>query len=668
MNPGLFIDTDLDFTKVAVSEVRISDNADTWPQELLQELLKQHPYLGQYDTSPVMSEVDGERGFGLGYFTVSSKSARTAVGPGGRAMQQLEGVKSIRVPIIVSENSAKPFDVFIGPDGTAQPLSDERTREALYRPNMFDTTGKSPSTDWISDSLYPPSSSGRTLHGGQVMEMPKTSSAKFILPTIVSTILQDDIDRVEDEISKTANLAPALIQNEATFPFIDLLSKAQPTTSHDVAKVASRHIPYDVVQVVREGERYLLKAANSQMFAPEELEADRHTMAQEAGEDLVEEADESGAALLSTNPVVHNNVEDDEVSVATQFGEYRVKDATTGKEYMGWVFPKVLDYDGTELPMAVFTNGAISAIQPEIAGSFVAKSANIIRANPDGHGFFYRVTASGSVVAFLPSECKGSFADPKGQGYMVESLGGEQQIVRPTRGFTGVQAIGPNEYAIPGDVKWAPLGDEAVALLESPDEFAKTAALAHAATTVRIISDGTCWSFKEGPGLAKLASHQREGLDGAEAHFLACTFGMEKNFALDQLVKAARHGEAYVRGCRPIHTPADRMVELRKLAQQEWDQLPPRHLLLKEASTLSDVSTVDKVLSVGFINPENVGVFINYLPDLQHCVSKLAEMLIAVRMGMKDVPESAVKSAMERMDEVVNGLRKLVYRQSTLEQ
>jgi len=667
MNPGLFLETDLDFTKVAVSEVRISDNADTWPQELLQELLKQHPYLGQYDTSPVMSEVDGERGFGLGYFTVSSRSARMAVGPGGQAMQQMEGVKSIRIPIIVAENSAKPFDVFIGSDGTAQPLTDERTREALYRPNMFDTTGKSPSTDWISDSLYPPSSSGRTLHGGQVMEMPKTSAARFVMPTIVPTILKDDLLAVEDEINKTANLGPALVQNDAVFPFIDLLSKVQPTTAHDVAKVASRHIPYDLVQVVREGERYVLKVANSQMFAPEELEADRPTMVQEAGEDLVQEADESGAVVLSTNPVVHNNVEDDEVGVATKFGEYRVKDATTGKEYLGWVFPKVLDYDGTELPMSVFSNGAVSAIQSEIAGSFVGKSANIIRGNPEGHGFFYRVTASGSVVAFIPSECKGSFADPKGQGYMIESLGGAQVVVRPTQGFTGLQALGPNEYAIPGDVKWAPLGEEAIALLESPEDFAKTASLKHHATTVRIISDGSCWSFKDGPGLGKLASHQREGLDGADAHFLACAFGMEPNFAVGQLIKAAKYGEVNVRGCRPIGVPSDRIEEMRKIARKEWEQLPPRYLLLKEAASLTDVSTVDKVLSIGFINPENVGVFIDYLPDFQHCVSKLAEMLIAIRMGMKDVPESAVKNAMERMDEVVSGLRKLVYRQSTLD-
>lgn len=667
MNPGLFLETDLGFTKVAVSEVRISDNADTWPQELLQELLKQHPYLGQYDTGPVMSEVDSERGFGLGYFTVSSKSARMAVGPGGQSMQQLEGVKSVRIPIIVSENSAKPFDVFIGPDGTAQPLTDERTREALYRPNMFDTTGKSPSTDWISDSLYPPSSSGRTLHGGQVMEMPKTSSARFVLPTIVPTILKDDLVAVEDEINKTANLAPALVRNDAVFPFIDLLSKAQPTTAHDVAKVASRHIPYDLVQVVREGERYVLKVASSQMFAPEELEADRPTMVQEAGEDLVQEADESGAAVLSTNPVVHNNVEDDEVGVVTKFGEYRVKDATTGKEYLGWVFPKVLDYDGTELPMTVFSNGAISAIQSEIAGSLVGKSSNIIRGNPDGHGFFYRVTASGSVIAFIPSECKGSFADPKGQGYMLESLGGAPVVVRPTQGFTGVQTLGPNEYAIPGDVKWAPLGEEAIALLESAEDFAKTASLKHHATTVRIISDGACWSFKDGPGLGKLASAQREGLDGADAHFLACAFGIEPNFAVSQLIKAAKYGEANVRGCRPIGVPSDRIEEMRKIARKEWEQLPPRYLLLKEAASLTDASTVDKVLSIGFINPENVGVFVDYLPDFQHCVSKLAELLIAIRMGMKDVPESAVKSAMERMDEVVSGLRKLVYRQDTLE-
>ena len=58
-------------------------------------------------------------------------------------------------------------------------------------------------------------------------------------------------------------------------------------------------------------------------------------------------------------------------------------------------------------------------------------------------------------------------------------------------------------------------------------------------------------------------------------------------------------------------------------------------------------------------------VFIDHLPDFEKVVSRLAELLIAVRVGLQDIPESAVKNAMDRLDEVVVGLKKLVYRDNS---
>ena len=37
-NQPLFISTEVTFDKHAASEARLSDNADTWPEELMQEL------------------------------------------------------------------------------------------------------------------------------------------------------------------------------------------------------------------------------------------------------------------------------------------------------------------------------------------------------------------------------------------------------------------------------------------------------------------------------------------------------------------------------------------------------------------------------------------------------------------------------------------------------
>lgn len=665
MNQPLFISTELSFEKTAASEARLSENADTWPEELMQELSKQHPYLGDYDASPIMVEVDGDRGYGLGYFDIQNKSARNALGPGGEALKQMEGVQGVRVPIIIEEMTLKPLDVFFAPDKTAQALTEDRIRAALYRPHLFDTTAYKPPGVSLVDQLYPPSSGNRVLGVGAIVEGAnlKTSSAKpkYLMPSLIPTILRSDIEAVKAELNKEANLLPALLSNPNTLQFVELLKDAEPTTASDVAKVASRNIPPNVRQIRRIGDHYIIKQANTEMFAPTELEADRFTAAEQVGQDLVTQADRMGTVTVSTNPAVRESAEDERIEPIKQFGYYRVK-TVDGKELVGWVFPTVLDYEGTSLPMMIFTNGSVGAIQPEIVGSFAGQHTNIIRGKPEGHGFFYRVTDNGSVVAFVPSECKGAFRDGNGMGFMVESLGGDfVGRIRPIPGFEGIQVMGEGEVAVPGDVRWAPL-DAGTNLMDDPEMFAKTASLEHRRNTVRIISDGSVWSF-QGPPLSKLAASQTSSLNGADAHFMAVSLGMTPEFAAASLVKAAKENECFVRGCREITTPREKLAEAYEEAGELMKLVPKKHLLLKEAAALQDINSVDKVLSIGFINPENVQMFVEFIPDLEETHQRLAQLLVATRMGMPDLPETAVKNAMERLDEVLGGLKKLVYRQ-----
>ena len=661
-NQPLFISTELDFDKLAASEARLSENADTWPEELMQELNKQHPYLGDYDSMP---KVDGDRGYGLGYFEIRSRTSRPNLGPGGEALQDMEGVKTIRIPIIIKESTLKPLDVFLTQDGKSQPLTDERVRAAMYRPQMFDTTATKPPGVSIVDELYPPSSGNRVTGVGSTVDYPvmKTSSKnkpEYLFPSIAPTISANDIESVKSEFNKEARLLPAMLANDNTLPFIDILKDVTPTTARDISKVASQSIAPNVMQVRRSGDTYIIKRANTEMFAPTEIEADRFTAEAQVGKDLVTSADRMGAVTVSTNPVVRESTEDERIEVVKRFGYYRVK-TSDGKELVGWVFPTVLDYDGTSLPMMIFTNGSVGAIQPEIVGSFAGQHANIIRGKPEGHGFFYRVTDNGGVVAFVPSECKGQFQDGNGPGFVVESLGGDfVGRVRPIPGFEGIQEMGEGEVAIPGDVRWAPL-DEGIQLLDDPEVFAKTASLEDLRTTVRIISDGSVWTFTGDP-IRKLASSETDSLSGADAHFLAVSLGMDPAYAAGELVKAAKSGDTYVAGCNQITTPREKLAEARKEASQLVKEMPKKHLLLKEAAVLQDVSTVDKVLSIGFINPENVQMFIEFVPDFEETVQKLAQLLVACRMGLPDLPETAVKNSMERLDEVLDGLKKLMHR------
>ena len=75
---------------------------------------------------------------------------------------------------------------------------------------------------------------------------------------------------------------------------------------------------------------------------------------------------------------------------------------------------------------------------------------------------------------------------------------------------------------------------------------------------------------------------------------------------------------------------------------------------------LEDPTAVDKILSVGFINSENVTIFASYVPEFEAVIRKLAELLVATRMGLNSVDEGALQRSMVHLDKVVAGLKTLV--------
>ena len=217
------------------------------------------------------------------------------------------------------------------------------------------------------------------------------------------------------------------------------------------------------------------------------------------------------------------------------------------------------------------------------------------------------------------------------------------------------------EYGIPGDARWAPLGETAIKLVDDPVLFMKTSSMKNHTTSVRIISDGKAWSL-QGTPLNKVAHDQREMLPASDALFMTCCLGVEPDLAMRSLVKAAQVGEVELRGCKTITLPHEKLAAARSKAQKLIEAIPSRHFLLKEAAGLEDMNTVDKVLSLGFLNPENISTFVNYIPDFEQTIQRLADILIASRLGMSDVPEVAAKNAMERLEDVTRGLKELVYR------
>jgi hypothetical protein len=109
-----------------------------------------------------------------------------------------------------------------------------------------------------------------------------------------------------------------------------------------------------------------------------------------------------------------------------------------------------------------------------------------------------------------------------------------------------------------------------------------------------------------------------------------------------------------------VTTFKDSFQKAKTAAAEYLKSLPNlRAYLLKEAAQLEDPTSVDKILSVGFINSENVTIFASYVPEFEAVIRKLAELLVATRMGLNSVDEGALQRSMIHLDKVVAGLKTL---------
>jgi hypothetical protein len=81
--------------------------------------------------------------------------------------------------------------------------------------------------------------------------------------------------------------------------------------------------------------------------------------------------------------------------------------------------------------------------------------------------------------------------------------------------------------------------------------------------------------------------------------------------------------------------------------------------LVKEASVLTNPEAVDVVLSLNFINEDNLNSYINHIPQFEEINCKLAELLVASRMGLTDMDEGAIKRSINGISSVIHGLENL---------
>lgn len=671
MNQPLFFEPEVKFEKVA-SEVMLPEDPNAWPNELMQELFKQVPYVADFEPHVTMDRVDAERGFAFGHIEVQNKT-EVQHGASPDAMQAA-GIKSARIPIVIKDRKLQPLDLLVTADSKILPLTEARLRQAIFRPQVFDITGRGPGDMSMIGQLYPPyrqnygfGGGGATMNVGMGKEGSRRSLLSAILPTINERHYEDFFQKVSSDRGLQAQY---LANGVATGDSLKLLADYTPSSTRKLASTVLEHLKPTVVQLRKEAEGYKLKTAAHNCWLPEEKVLDRGEAVRLLGHKVVLAADTTGSATMTLGEGVSEGAadrpEEDTPDLVSQFGIYKVQD-DQGRHLIGYVFPNLIDTDGTSLPIALFTNGSQMAVQGEIAGINVGGGASLFEGHPRGKGVFYHLLPNGRAQATVPMTIKATLDSPEQGGVtlVADTFDGREVhvIVQPN-----IQEITPSpegdHLLIPDSFSWLPLDQaEETTLIGDPEAFNKEAEARRALSSVAVRFGGHDSFSVSGFPVEKLAADERNFLSLDDTMFLLGALGADLDYVQAKLGEAGAWSRPVdIRVGRYIKTAESRLSESVATAVNTLEKFPDlRCDLFKEAAVIPDPTAVDTVLSLGFLNPENLGIFISYMPIIDDAQMKMCELLLSARLGLREVPVPALEKAVRSTEDVLEGLKVLAF-------
>lgn len=655
---SLFLDQALRFDgeeKLAGSLTRLSDNGEMWPREITQEAYKQIPYISDFDISVILDKIDEQKGFAFGSIEVKAKSEMTME-------ERKDGdLPKVHIPVVVRDQMLYPLDVFLNGKSYAH-LTEPRLRAALFRPETMDAARTRPYDPSLVHELMPPIRAG---YGGFGAGGVKMGSANLgllpILPMLQGKVSQEHADRLKTACQDPSLHSQIINGHLGVRSAFNSALGLEPTSHEKWASAVLNNIAPKVVQIAKAGSgKFMLKTANPDYYAPE-VEFIPESLARDiaGNEDITGILENDGTLTVSPDSPVKSTMEAEEIKVVDAFGLWKVQDLS-GNTLIGWVFPQILSMDMQPLPLSLFNNGSQHAMQEHVAGEMAGKSTDLPKGQPQGYGCLYFID-HGTAKAFIPMRITSTMRGPDGLiRYMSEDDMGNHFTFYFSDSIKTILKVGGSEYCVPTQVSWMPLRGK-TELVNNPVYFSKTAAHRMWTSRAELLGDGDLFSWR-GPAVAKLDPQERSFIDKDAAAFVGVSLGIDPSFCKQAMERASRGEVLRFAAVRPITPIKEKLAKAKAVIQEEFKSLPHpirNYFLAKEAAVLDDALTADKILGLGFLNAENISTFVDMIPALEAASSKVAEMLVASRIGLKDIPEVSLERMLAALEDVIQGLRSL---------
>ena len=644
---SLFVDTP---EVEDASLTHLSNNDEEWPEEIVQRLKERLPSAAGLSTIVKFMKKDGEVGAAVGSVIVSSSD------------------RSVVVPLIVKDHSLCPLDVMLA-KGRVLPLTPDYFDAAMSKGEVFDKLDEYPMFSGVNrfeenniwNSVQPPSGRYAYASGGYPM-----------LEHIASTI---DGTEFKEFLKKQANekVAARLLTGPHKEIAIKLAS-LKPLPEQHFIKAAKENVrrPIMVMKKVA-ANQYTVFTNSDKTFNPSLVSLDRsdavkYLSTMTSSPDALLDGLEMEGEKLLVAPKDHGGhvlaVSHHSSPVECQIGRYTVK-TSGGIAVDGFVFQKVIDFDQNLVCGKMFIGKGVASLQDNIWGvpleSKIELDFDLPKTGDTGVFVYSSDMYPELQMCTIPVVVNMVVADEHRVKLKVQDMMGKplNLLIQPNSEFCPQRIIkmSANEYLLPGDkLKWVPIGKMVTVTNSKADYLVKEAAKTITTDPITVIPTGHGqYSIKGLDKYAEAMGWDKTNLGRAEAMFLLASVGCNGSTIHDALAKTASSRiQSYTE--RP-RLAAEKIAMARPLAHILVKKAAAiKSNLTKEASYLENTQTVDTLLSLNFVTPDNLSKFVAKIPAFKGAISNLAGCLLAARVGVKEIPEQAASTAMNRLIDVVKGL------------
>jgi hypothetical protein len=633
-------------------------NPSEWEEEILSELYKIIENVRNKTVQFEIKQEDENKGYVLGAVNVVDSDTK----------------KSIVIPVIIKSFHLAPLDIMIV-EGKAVPLTKDNFESYFFTHKVFNKT--------VHPKPY--ISSGELISNSEI-NYPHNSlfkaAAKF-------GFLSEDIKRFKDGLSKQAFLKIATTQRGAEI--LDLISKNE-VENPKLEKYVNDHSNKKQIFMFEKSAHNKVKCFSSptEYWHPKEndltflKQADfqESLSAQGITPERAYQVEIDDRQDGRTEPETQSN-KYEEIGEANTFAKYKVM-RSDGADLLGTVIPNVIDFDQNKKNLKIFVSGTNSSFRTSINGMKIDDIGALTDGDvtPGKFGTFV-YEEDGNAIATIPFTIASLSRDGSEVRLKVYDYRGEPNIIKIVPGIERIMSKDRIIY-IPGDMKFV----ELPGITELADKYTmqkNAEANFIGANTVSIISKNNGKYVIR--GLDKYASESDwyfGDLDHLKAKFVLMNTGYTEKTAAAILNEADQknHISIYPQYIKPTYSEyiekmsqkwqtkvnpfLDKINSLKLNLSKEASEIISakiKHPLLnnffEKGAALDGEETVDSVLGLNFLNPDNIDVFKDFAPVLREAVSKLCQLTVAIRLGLSNIKEEDTVKAFKAIDRVLINLKRI---------